>query len=242
MMKYLLLIYSAESVWTDESRAACMVESMGIGLELAKQNKFITSAPLQYVATAKTVKVVENETVHTTGPFMETIEHLGGFYVLDLPHLDEAIQVACRLPPAKKGTVEIRPLQKGSLDTSLSTQGIDLVHVDQPAYMLMQYGGQTVSALDQHACWSLVKDCKLVLQLPLCPASSATSAQVRPEGRRILDGACDEASEQLNHMVILKANHTSEVQAVAESLARQFSGTWEIRPLFDLRPIANQVS
>lgn len=240
-MKYLLLIYSAESAWTDESRAACMVESMGIGLELAKQNKFITSAPLQYVATAKTVKVVENETVHTTGPFMETIEHLGGFYVLDLPHLDEAIQVACRLPPAKKGTVEIRPLQIGSLDTNLSTHGVDLVDVDQPAYMLMQYGGQGVSALDQHACWSLVNDCNLVLQLPLCPASSATSAQVRSDGRRISDGACDEASEQLNHIVILKSKNTSEVQTVAECLARQFSGTWEIRPLFDLRPIAAQV-
>lgn len=240
-MKYLLLIYSAESAWTDETRAACMVESMGIGLELAKQNKFITSAPLQFVATAKTIKVVNNETVHTTGPFMETIEHLGGFYVLDLPHLDEAIQVACRLPPAKKGTVEIRPLQAGSLESQVVAEGVDLVQLDRPAYMLMHYGGQSVTSLQQSGCELPSGSCELVLQLALCPASTATSARVRTSGRQISDGPCDAASEQLNHILIVKSSDAANVQNLATDLARRHDGSWEIRPLFDLRPIAAQV-
>lgn len=234
-MKYLLLIYSSESVWTEETRSACMVESMGIGMELASQGKFITSAPLQYVATAKTIKIIGNEAVQTTGPFMETIEHLGGFYVLDLPHLDEAIQVACRLPPAKKGTVEIRPLREEWLVPELKPGAIDLVHVDQPAYMLMQYGGGSKAPIRS------LSHCEVLVQLPLCPATTATCASVKSQARQILDRACDAASEQLNQILIVKSLQEVSVTKAAEELARQMGGVWEVRPLFDLRPIAAKV-
>jgi hypothetical protein len=235
-MKYLLLIYSPESVWTDETRSACMVESIGLGRELASQDKFIASAPLQFVATAKTVKIIANEAVQTTGPFMETIEHLGGFYILDLPHLDEAIQFACRLPPAKKGTVEIRPLREEPMVSELKPGAIDLVHLDQPAYMLLQYGGGSFRPITS------LNGCELLVQLPLSPATTATCASVKPQGRQISDRACDAASEQLNLILIVKALQEDRVTKAAEELAFQTGGAWEVRPLFDLRPIAAKVN
>jgi len=109
-MKYMLLIYGAEGCWTEEERKACMIESLGICDNLAAQGKFLRASPLQSVTTAASVRVRDGRTLVTDGPFAETTEQLGGYYVLDLADLDEAITVAARLPPAAKGTVEIRPL------------------------------------------------------------------------------------------------------------------------------------
>src|SRR5262245_1272866 len=109
-MKYMLLIYGAEAAWTEDERRACMIESLGVCDELAAQGKFRGASPLQSVATAASVRVRDGRALVTDGPFAETTEQLGGYYVLDLAGLDEAIAVAARLPPAAKGAVEVRPL------------------------------------------------------------------------------------------------------------------------------------
>lgn len=109
-MKYMLLIYGAESLWTEEERKACMLESMGICDELAAQGKYISSAPLFSVTTATTLRVRNGQRMITDGPFAETTEQLGGYYIIDVEDLDEAMAIASRLPPAKKGSVEIRPI------------------------------------------------------------------------------------------------------------------------------------
>ncbi|MFO0426222.1 MAG: YciI family protein, partial [Planctomyces sp.] len=109
-MKYMLLIYGNESCWTEDERRECMVESMAISEELEKQGKWIASSPLYSVTTATCVRVRDDRKQITDGPFAETTEQLGGYYIIDVDHLDEAIAIASRLLPAKKGTVEIRPL------------------------------------------------------------------------------------------------------------------------------------
>lgn len=109
-MKYMLLIYGAENCWTEDERKACMLESMDICDELAKEGKFIDSSPLFSVSTATSLRIRDGKRQITDGPFAETTEQLGGYYVIDVDNLDEAIAIASRLPPAKKGTVEIRPL------------------------------------------------------------------------------------------------------------------------------------
>lgn len=109
-MKYMLLIYSDESAWTEDERTACMIESMGISQELEAQGKWLAASPLHSVTTATSVRVRHGQRQITDGPFAETTEQLGGYYVIDVENLDEAISIASRLPPAKKGTVEIRPL------------------------------------------------------------------------------------------------------------------------------------
>jgi hypothetical protein len=109
-MKYMLLMYGAENCWTEEQRKACMIESMAICDELAAQGKYIASAPLHSVTTATSLRVRDGKRLITDGPFAETTEQLGGYYIIDVENLDEAIAIAGRLPPATKGTVEIRPV------------------------------------------------------------------------------------------------------------------------------------
>jgi|TARA_R110002096_G_scaffold180110_3_gene357388 hypothetical protein len=109
-MKYMLLIYGEEGNWTEEERSACMEESMQICHELNDKGQYLASSPLHLVSTATSVRVREDRRIVTDGPFAETTEQLGGYYIIDVDHLDEAIAIASRLPPAKKGTVEIRPI------------------------------------------------------------------------------------------------------------------------------------
>ena len=109
-MKYMLLIYMAEDAMTDPEREACYAESTKLAHELHAGGKFITASPLQPVKTASSVRVREGKRLVTDGPFAETREALGGFYLIEAKDLDEAIGIASRLPPAKKGTVEIRPV------------------------------------------------------------------------------------------------------------------------------------
>jgi len=83
---------------------------MGICKELEAQGKWIASSPLHSVETATSDRVRDGLRQITDGPFAETTEQLGGYYTTDVDNLDEAIAIASRIPPAKNGTVEIRPL------------------------------------------------------------------------------------------------------------------------------------
>ncbi|MEZ6093888.1 MAG: YciI family protein [Pirellulaceae bacterium] len=109
-MKYMLLVYGSEDSWTEDERMVCMRESMEISNELRAAGKLLDSAPLHSVTTATCVRVRDDKRQITDGPFAETKEQLGGYYLLDVDNLDEAIAIAARIPPAKIGTVEIRPL------------------------------------------------------------------------------------------------------------------------------------
>ena len=109
-MKYMLLIYGAEDAWTEEEREECMLESMQISEELKAKGKCLASAPLHSVECATSLRIRDGARQITDGPFAETTEQLGGYYLIDVDNLDEALAIAGRLPPAKKGTVEIRPL------------------------------------------------------------------------------------------------------------------------------------
>jgi hypothetical protein len=109
-MKYMLLIYGSENSYTKEEWTQCTVDSTAICHELAAQGHFISAAPLHPVAMATCVRVREGKRLITDGPYAETTEQLGGYYLIDVPDLDDAIAVAGRLPPVKKGTVEIRPV------------------------------------------------------------------------------------------------------------------------------------
>ena len=109
-MRYMLLIYSAESSWTEQQREECMIESMAVCRELEREGKFIDAAPLHPVGTATCLRIRNDRRLITDGPYAETTEQLGGYYLIDVEDLDEAIEIAGRIPPARKGTVEIRPV------------------------------------------------------------------------------------------------------------------------------------
>ncbi len=109
-MKYMLLIYSDEKAWTDEEREHCFVESTQLTHDLDAQGKYLGASPLLPVETATSVRVREGKRLVTDGPFAETREQLGGFFLIEARDLDEAIDIAGRIPGARKGTVEIRPV------------------------------------------------------------------------------------------------------------------------------------
>jgi hypothetical protein len=109
-VKYMLLVYSEEQAWTDPERQRCYGESTELAHELKSKGKFLATSPLQSVATATSVQIREGKRTVKDGPFAETREQLGGFYMIEAKDLDEAIAVAGRIPAARKGTIEIRPV------------------------------------------------------------------------------------------------------------------------------------
>lgn len=111
-MKYMLLVYLNEQVMTDEERQQCYVESAQLTQELNARRQYVSASPLHPIATATTVRVREGRRVVTDGPFAETREQLGGYYVIEARDLDEALGIAERIPPARYGTIEIRPVME----------------------------------------------------------------------------------------------------------------------------------
>ena len=109
-MKYMLLVYLEEQALSESQREHCYVESAQLARELSENGKFLTASPLHPVATATTVRVRNGKRLVTDGPFAETREQLGGFYLIDARDLDEAMSIAERIPVAKVGTIEIRPV------------------------------------------------------------------------------------------------------------------------------------
>lgn len=109
-MRYMLLIYADEQVWTEPEREKCYGESAQLAHQLQKKGQYVAASPLQSVATATSIRVRDGKPLVTDGPFAETHEQLGGYFLIEAKNLDEAIDVAARVPGATKGTVEIRPV------------------------------------------------------------------------------------------------------------------------------------
>lgn len=109
-MKYMLLIYGDENLLDDDEREACYRDSTALTHELDAAGKFIAASPLQPTSLATSVRVREGRRMVTDGPFAETREQLGGFFMIDVDDLDAALAIAARIPMAKHGTVEVRPV------------------------------------------------------------------------------------------------------------------------------------
>jgi len=109
-VKYMLLIYGAEDAWTDEERKQCYHDSTQLTHELNAKGQYLAAGPLHPVATATSVRVRDGKRLVTDGPFAETREQLGGYFLIEAKDLDEALGIAARIPGAKKGTVEVRPM------------------------------------------------------------------------------------------------------------------------------------
>ena len=109
-MKYMLLIYSDENLWTEADREACFEESTRVSHDLVAKGKYLAASPLQPISAATSLRIRDGKRLISDGPFAETHEQLGGYFLIEATDLDDAISIAERLPPAKKGTIEIRPI------------------------------------------------------------------------------------------------------------------------------------
>lgn len=113
-MQYLLMIYEDEANWTKLSEAEAgklFGEYMQFTIDIQKSGHYINGNPLQGVQTATTVRSREGKVARTDGPFAETREQLGGYYLIEAKDLDEACAIGARIPAARTGSIEVRPIQ-----------------------------------------------------------------------------------------------------------------------------------
>jgi len=110
-LKYMLLMYANESdvAQTPEEQQAAAPVWQALAREMEAAGVFLSSSGLSPVANATTIRVREGKTLTTDGPFAETHEQLGGYFLLDCKDLDEAIRWAAKIPTAKYGSIEVRP-------------------------------------------------------------------------------------------------------------------------------------
>jgi hypothetical protein len=114
-MRYMLLIYDRESDWnsmTEQERGQIFQEYMAFTEGIRKSGHHLAGDPLQPTATATTVRVKGGKTLTTDGPFAETREQLGGYYMIEAKDLDEATAIAARIPSARIGSIEVRPIME----------------------------------------------------------------------------------------------------------------------------------
>jgi hypothetical protein len=111
-MKYIMLVYLDENAMSEEEREHCYTESAQLTQDLSSKGQYLDASPLQPVATATSVRLREGKRLVTDGPFAETREQLGGYYLIEAQDLDEAISIAERIPPVRLGTIEIRPVME----------------------------------------------------------------------------------------------------------------------------------
>ena len=112
-MKYLCLIYDSEqqaATMSKEQGDAIMAEYFAFTDAIRKSGQYLAGNALQPVSTATTVRVRSGKTSTTDGPFAETTEQLGGYYLVEAKDLNEAIQIAAKIPSSKTGSIEVRPI------------------------------------------------------------------------------------------------------------------------------------
>ena len=120
-MKYMLLIYHDEQGWnsiSEAERQQIYLEYRNLSEELEKSGKFLSGSELQPIATATSVRLRDGKELITDGPFAETHEQLGGYFLVEAKDLDEATSIAARIPSARTGTIEIRPLVEMAAEAS----------------------------------------------------------------------------------------------------------------------------
>ena len=109
-MKYTILLYAAEGAWPPDEHKVALAESIELYHRLNDERKYISAAPLHPPETAKCIRVRDGQTNVSDGPFAETKEQLGGYFLVEARDLDDAIAIASRIPGSRRGTAEIRPL------------------------------------------------------------------------------------------------------------------------------------
>jgi hypothetical protein len=109
-MRYMLLIYLEEQNLEEAARQECYVKSAQLAQDIQSSGHFLAAAPLHPTSTATSIRVRDGKPLVTDGPFAETREQLGGYFLINANNLDEAMNIAARIPGAQFGTVEIRPV------------------------------------------------------------------------------------------------------------------------------------
>jgi hypothetical protein len=111
-MKYMLLVYGDEKALSENEREECCRESAELANKIHATGQYLAASPLEPTPMARSVRVRDGKHIVTDGPFAETREQLGGFFLIDARDLDEALTIAAQVPMARRGTIEVRPMRE----------------------------------------------------------------------------------------------------------------------------------
>jgi len=276
-MKYMLLIYEAENDsgkdgsgedglskagdtehrvaensgtenrGTENERTESMLRSLSVSEELGLQGKWIDSARLHPATSATSLRIRDGQRHITEGPFTKTTEPLAGYHIIDVASRDEAIEIASRLPDARTGTIEIRPLLP--LPDALSLPGGDThqrpsTSPEKPKdYILLMYAEAGVWPPEEHAaaleesvqvCHQLHANGQFLSAAPLQPPETAACVRIRNGSRAVVDGPFTETKEQLGGYFRIRVATLDEAITVAARIPGSRRGTAEIRSLSPL--------
>jgi hypothetical protein len=243
-MRYMLLMYGDEGAWTEEERIECIRESRAICEGLGA--KYLAASPLEPARTARTVRVRGGEALVTAGPYTETKELLGGFFLLDLDDLDEAIAVAAKLPPARRGAVEIRPVLGMEGLPAEKPLPADVGEVEGTVYMLVCHddeaawreagAGELARAREEAVglARELAGAGRYLGAAPLFPSETATCVRLDRGRKVITDGPFAETNEVVGGYYLIAARDQAEALEVAARHPGARKGSVEVRALADL--------
>jgi hypothetical protein len=244
-MQYVLLIHTVEAKRanrTPDESAAVTRGYMELARELAATGRMGDAAPLEFIATATSVRVRNGKRVVTDGPFAETREQLGGYFVVKTKDIDEAVDIAAKIPDAKHGSIEVRPVP------DMGTGAEEPAKPAKPGdkdYLLMIYEDEkTLASLgeaEQKAVFgrymeftrSIKASGNYVAGAPL--SSAKTAKTVRLEKTRVVtDGPFAETREQLGGYYRVRAPNLDVALDLAAKIPAAETGTIEVRPIMDM--------
>jgi hypothetical protein len=244
-MDYVLLIYEAEDrleKQSAEARRALMGEYVGFTRELAATGRMGDSAPLEPTRTATSVRVRDGKRVVTDGPFAETREQLGGYYVVSAESEEEALAWAAKIPSARVGSIEVRPASSiaaappggTEVDTKLKEYLLFIYEPESYLTSLADDARKAVFGRYVDLTKSLRTAKAYVEGSPLQSVTKAKTVRVREGKRVVTDGPFAETREQLAGYYRVRAGNLDQALDYAARIPAAESGTIEVRPVLDL--------
>jgi hypothetical protein len=245
-MNYVLLIYRSENQSISKEEAeATSAAYVPYTRDLAASGRMGDAARLKPIRTSTTVRVREGKRIVTDGPFAETREQLGGYYVIKTETMDEAIDLAARIPNAKDGSIEVRPVAPFETPHN-APNAAPPPHKDGIEYVFLLH--------DSEADWSKLgeADVKALLAryaafaeetratgttvggAPLVASTKAKTVRVRDGKRLVTDGPFAETREQLGGYMRVRARDLDEALDLAARIPAAEMGSVEVRPVHTL--------
>jgi hypothetical protein len=240
-MDYVLLIHRSENRPIHEEMAKAYGD---FTRDLAASGRMGDSARLQPTRTATTVRVRDGKRVVTDGPFAETREQLGGYYVVNTATPEEAIDIAAKMPGATEGSIEVRPVAdfmpaEASSATSAPKKGgleyILLIHEEEKLWAKLSEA-EVGAIMGRYAAFGKATkaDGTFVDGAPLVPSAKAKTVRIEGGKRLVTDGPFAETREQLGGYYRVRARDLDEALDLAARIPGAETGCIEVRPVWDM--------
>jgi hypothetical protein len=246
-MQYMCLIYTpVDAPQLSDAEGEALFMEYGVYTQEARASgKMIAGEPLQPESEATTVRVRDGKTSITDGPFAETKEWLGGFYTFECATLDEALDWAARIPGAKMGSIEVRPLQPVPGRPVPSGAVVAPVPPGKSAYILLIYMPHAKDDMTQAEREAMTQEYMVFTQElaasgaqiasdPLQPTTTATTVRVRNGKRAVTDGPYAETKEWLAGYYLVACDSLEEAQKWAAKIPGARDGGIEVRPIMPI--------